>query len=137
MRFLLECVGQRSKRRSFPEPVRQRPSQQPVGKPWVPGQQRPVEIRADRRSDPAALETARAVVAEARNDAAERLRTSLEPSEPRVVLEARQRVLFARLELAFEQAVPDQPPLARNRVERKQPGARKLGASSITIEAPQ
>ena len=54
--------------------VRERLREQPVGEPRVAREERAVQVRADRAPDAAALEAALAVVPEARDDAAERLR---------------------------------------------------------------
>ena len=92
MRAALELVGQRlelaaPRRRS----VRERLREQPVGEPRVARQERPVEVRADRAAGAAALEAALAVVAEAGDDAAERLGAGVEPRAAGVVLEAGER----------------------------------------------
>ena len=78
-----------------------------------------------------------AVVPEPRDHAAQRLGAVVEARDARVVLEAGQRPPHARLELALQQAVADHPPVARNRVERKEPGAGKLSAVPSTIEPAQ
>ena len=69
-----------------------------------------------------------AVVAESGDDAAERLGARVEERAARVVLEAGQRAPLAGLELALEQDVADHPPLAGDRVQRKQADARQLVA---------
>src|SRR5205085_12052133 len=97
--------------------VGERLRQQPVREPRVPRQERAVEVRADDPAGPAALVAALAVVAEARDDAAERLGAGIEVGPARVVLEARKRSLLARLQLALQQHVADHPPVARHRLE--------------------
>ena len=103
--------------------MRDRLREQPVGEPRVARQQRPVEIRADRAAGAAALEAALAVVAEAGDDAAERLGARIE-QRPAAWFSKPASVAVARLELALEQHVADHPPLARDRLERQQPDAR-------------
>src|SRR4029078_10684449 len=78
-----------------------------------------------------------AVVAEAGQDASEGLRAVLEPCPACVVLEAGQRALLARLELALPQDVADHPALACDRVQRKEAGARELVAALVAVEAPE
>ena len=71
----LEPVGQRLElRRLAAGRMRERLREQPVGEPRVARQQRPVQVRADRPADAAALEAGVAVVAEPGDDAAERRR---------------------------------------------------------------
>src|SRR5581483_4966086 len=53
--------------------VGERLREQPVGELRIPRQQRPVQIRPDRASEPASLVAALAVVSEPGDDAAERL----------------------------------------------------------------
>src|SRR5215208_4665465 len=98
--------------------VGQRLREEPVGEPRIAGQEGAVEVRADRPPDATALEAAVAVVAEPCDDAAERLRADVEMRTAGVVLEARERALHARLELALEQAVADHPRVAGDGVER-------------------
>ena len=134
----LELVGERLElRRLAAASVRERLREQPVGEPRVARQQRPVEVRADRAAEPAALEAALAVVAEAGDDAAERLRTGVELRPAGVVLEARERPARARLELGLEQHVADHPPLAGDRLERQQADARHVLAVEAAIAAPE
>ncbi|HJV28899.1 MAG TPA: hypothetical protein VJ645_00100 [Gaiellaceae bacterium] len=59
--------------RLFARGVRDRLREHPVGEPWVAGEQRSVEVRADGTVDSAAFGAARAVVAESGHDATERL----------------------------------------------------------------
>ena len=75
----------------------------------------------------AALVAALAVVAEAGDDAAERLGAGVEQRAARVVLEAGQRPPLARLQLALEQDVADHPPRPGDRVEREE--RRRPGSS--------
>ena len=134
MRLLFELVCERLQLRRLTEAVLERPRQEPVGQPRVARQEGPVEVRADRRADPHALEAALAVVAEAGHDPAERLRALVEARDAGVVLETGQRPAHARLELALQQAVADHAPLSGDRVEREDAGTRQLGAASPTVE---
>ena len=78
------------------------------------------------RPSAAALEAALAVVAEAGDDAAERLGARVEVRAAGVVLEPGERAPVAGAELALEQHVADHPPLAGDRVKREQADARQL-----------
>src|SRR5262245_10502318 len=113
------------------------PGEKPVRQPRVARQQRPVEIRPHRGADACALVAALAVVPEPRYDSAERLRAIVEPRDPGVVLEARERPPNARLELALEQAVADHPALARDRVQREEPRTGQLRAAASPVEATE
>src|SRR5438105_13051949 len=112
--FRLETVRQRVERRRFAQTAGQRLREQPVRKPRVPGEQRAVEIRPDRPADATPLVAALAVVPESGDHAAERLGARIESSSAGVVLEAGERPLAARRELALEQHVACHPPLARD-----------------------
>ena len=115
----LEHVGERLElRRLAAGPVRERLREQPVGEPRVAGKQRPVEVRPDRAADARALEAALAVVPEAGDHATEGLGAWVELGAARMVLEARERVDRARVELAPEQDVADHPALAGHGLER-------------------
>ena len=111
-----------------------RPGKQPIGELRVPRQQWPVEIRADGVAEAAPFEPRLAVVPEACDDATERLRTVVEDRPARVVLEARDRLPPARVELALEKHVSDQSPVPGDRVQRKHACARLLRARSVAIE---
>src|SRR5436190_16733124 len=111
--------------------------QEPVGKPRVAGQERTVEVRPDRAADTTALIAARAVVAEPGHDAAERLGALVEDRPAGVVLEARERLPPAGLQLALEEHVPDHAPRACDRVEREQADARLLCAALVAVEATE
>ena len=89
------------------------------------------------RPSAAALEAALAVVAEAGDDAAERLGAGVEPRAAGVVLEARERAALARLELALEQHVADHPPLAGDRLERQQADAGHVLAVEAAVAAAE
>src|SRR5205085_9231557 len=80
----------------------------------------------------AALVAAFAVVAEARDDPAERLGAGIEPGPAGMVLEARQRSAYAGLELAVQEDVADHPPLPGNGLEREQADARHV----LAVKAP-
>ena len=117
MRLTFELVGERLELgRVAAGPVGERLGEQPVGEPRVAGQQRAVQVRAEHAAGAAALVAALAVVAEAGEDAAERLGAVVEARPAGVVLEAGQRAPLAGLELALEQHVADHPPLAGDRV---------------------
>src|SRR5439155_10128608 len=85
--------------------VCERLGEEPVSEPRVARQERAVEVRAEDAPGSAALAPALAVVPEARDDAAERGRVRVEAGPAGVVLEARERPLVARLELALEEDV--------------------------------
>ena len=70
--------------------VRKRLCEEPVCEPGIAWQQRAVEIRSDDPAGAAAFETRLPVVAEARNDAAERLCARVENRPAGMVLEPRQ-----------------------------------------------
>ena len=78
------------------------------------------------RPGPAALVAARAVVAEARDDPAERLRAVVQDRPARRGSRTRRACAAPRLELALEQHVADHPPLAGDRVQRQ--GGRRRAA---------
>jgi hypothetical protein len=124
MRLLFELVCKRLQLSTLAEAMLERPRQEPVGQPGVPRKERPVEVRADGRADPNALQAALAVVAEARHDPTERLRVGVEPRDSGVVLETGQRPAHTRLELALQQAVADHAPFPGDRVQRKDCGTR-------------
>ena len=96
-----------------------------------------MQIRADRAAEPAAFVAALAVVAEAGDDAPERLGAGVEPRPARVVLEAGERLAVARLELALEQHVADHPPLAGDGLERQEPDARHVLAVEAAVAAAE
>ena len=110
-----------------------RPGKQPVGELRVPRQQWPVEIRADCVAEATPFEPRLAVVPEACDDATERLRTVVEDRPARVVLEPRDRLPPARVELALEKHVSDQSPVPGHRVQRKHACAGLLRARSVAI----
>src|SRR5436305_21967 len=87
----------------------------------------------DATASPAAL----AVVAEARDHAAQRLRTRIQARAPGVVLEAGQRLPHARLQLALEQDVADHARLARDGVQREEPDPGQVGAVEVTVRAAE
>jgi hypothetical protein len=89
--------------------MRDRLSQEPVREPRIPGQERAVQIGADRAAEAAALVAALAVVAETGDDPPERLGIVVEERPTGMVLESRERLTFAALELAFDQNVADHP----------------------------
>ena len=90
-----------------------------------------------RAADAAALEARLAVVAEARDDAAERLAPGVEARAAGVVLEAGERPALAGLELALEQDVADHPPLARDRLVREEPDAGHVDAVAVAVAAAE
>src|SRR5262249_45092811 len=111
--------------------------EQPVRKPRVSRQQRPVQVGANGATEPAALVAALTVVAEAGYDAPKRFRARIEDRPAGVVLESGQRLLRGRLELALEQNVADHAPGAGDRVERQEADARQLLAALVAIEAAE
>jgi len=119
------------------EAMRQRLREQPVGKPRVARQQRAVQVRADRTADAAAFPAAFAVVAEAGDDAAQRVRARIEARAARVVLEAGQRPPHARLQLALKQDVADHPSLARDRLQREDADPGQIGTVEIQVRTAE
>jgi hypothetical protein len=115
------------------EAARERLRKQPIREPRVARQQRPVQIGADGAADAAALEPARAIVAEAGDDAAERLRAGIEVGATGVVLEAGERPPHVRLDLALDQDVSDHAGLTGDGLERKQADARQVGAVEVAV----
>src|SRR5687768_2851418 len=111
--------------------------QEPVGEPGVPREERAVEVRPDRTADAAAFESALSVVPEARDDAAESLGTRIEHRAPGVVLEARQKLALAGLELAFEEHVADHAALAGHCLVRKEADAREHRAVAPAVGAAE
>src|SRR5205085_8092243 len=99
--------------------VRERLREQPVREPRVARQERAVQVRPHDPAGPAALVAALAVVAEARDDAAERLGARVQVRPAGVVLEARECPFVARLTLALQQPVAGHPAVARDRLERE------------------
>src|SRR5437870_1631943 len=117
----LELVAERLElRHVFAAAMRESLREQPVGKPRVAGQQRPMEICPDRPSHSSAFEAALAVVPEAGQDAAQWLGAGIEPGPAGVVLEARQCVPGTGVELALEEDVADHSALAGHGLERQQ-----------------
>src|SRR2546425_5655222 len=137
MGLMLELVWQRLEQRQIACSMGDRLGEQPVGEPRVAGQQRSVEVGADRPAEPAALVTTLSVVAEPGHDAAQRLGAGVEDRPPGVVLEAGERPLRAGLELAFEQDVADHPPGPGNGVEWQQADSGLLLAALVAVEASQ
>src|SRR5712691_12208505 len=138
MRLRLELVRKRRQFRGLAAAAMcERLLEQPVGEPRVARQERAVQIRADRAAEPAAFMTALAVVAEAVDDPAERLRTRIETGAARVVLEAGERSRRAGLELALEEHVADHPPRACHCLERQEPDARHVLAVKAAVAATE
>src|SRR5881409_482428 len=98
----LEVVGQRVESRWLAAPPGDGLSQQPVRKPRIAGQKRPVQVRAAGSAGAAAFVSALAVVAEPRDDAAQRLGALVQIRAARVVLEACKRPALPGLQLARE-----------------------------------
>src|SRR5262245_24113767 len=110
MRFAFEVVRELAELRRLSEAVLECPLEEPVGEPRVPRQERAVEVRPDRRPQPAALEAALAVVAEAGEHTAERRGVRVEPRDARMVLEAGHGTPLAFHEVALDQAIADHAP---------------------------
>ena len=111
--------------------------EQPVGEPGVAGQKRAVEVGADHAPGAAALEAALAVVAEACEHTSERLGARIEVRAPGMILEAGDRPLLTRLELALDQDVADHAPLAGDSLEREQADAGHVLAVEPPIAAAE
>ena len=138
VRACLEPVGQRLQlRRLSTRRVPQGLGQQPVSQPGIAGEQRTVEIGADRAPDPDAFIPGLTVVSEPGDDAAERLCTRIEPSSARVVLKTRDGPALPGHELAFEQDVADHPPLAGNGVVGEEAHTGERLALLVEIAAPE
>src|SRR5206468_13037470 len=103
----------------------------------VAREQRSVQVRADRPSDAASLEAAFAIVAEAGDDAAERLRAGVEPRPSGVVLEPGERADDTWLELALEQDVADHPPGPGHRLQGEQADAGQVFAQQVAVGTSQ
>src|SRR5207247_8754767 len=73
----------------------------------------------------------------AREDVAEGRRAGVEAGPARVVLEARERSLLARLELTLEEDVADHPPLSGDGPERKNGRAGHVLPVEAAAAAPQ
>ena len=114
VRLRLEPVGQRLElRRLSTRRVRQSLRQQPVREPGIAGEQRAVEVGADRAADPDALVARLAVVPEPGEDAAERLR-------------ARDRVAFGRRGSRNPRRSGARRARARTRAGRRRSSAARL-----------
>src|SRR5205085_12612695 len=99
--------------------------------------QRPVQVRPDSAPDTATFEAALAVVAEAGNDAAERLRSPVEMRAAGVVLEAGEHPPDPGFELALEQDVADHAPLTGDRLEREEADAREVDAVEVAVRTAE
>src|SRR5712692_8495975 len=137
MRLGFEVIGERLQRRRLVEAMCERLFEQPVGEPRVPRQERAMQVRPDGTPDATALPAALAVVAEPGHDAAERLRTRIQASAPRVVLESRERAAHAGLELALQEDVADHARVAGDRVQGEEADPRQVGALDATVRAPE
>src|SRR3954464_3902905 len=93
-----------------------------------------MQVCPDRPACATALVAALAVVAEAGDDSAQGLGALLEDRPPGMVLEAGERPLRARLQLALEQHGADHPARSRNGVERQQADAGQLLAALVAVE---
>src|SRR6266704_3152222 len=96
-----------------------------------------MKVRPHCAPDAAAFPAALAVIAEARHDPAERLRTGIKARPSGVVLEARERTAHAGLELALQEDVADHAGFAGGGVEREDADSRQVGAVKIAVRAPQ
>jgi hypothetical protein len=117
--------------------MRERLLEQPVREPRIARQERAVQIRPDRALEPAPLEAAAAVVAEARDHPAERLGAGIEPRATCMVLEAGDRARHTGLELCLDQHVADHAALARDGLQWEQPDARHVLAVEAAVAASE
>jgi hypothetical protein len=96
-----------------------------------------MEVRAQRAAAPAAFVAAFPVVAEPRDDAAQRLGAGFQNCPSRMVLEPGDGMPLAWLELAVEEDVSDHAPLAGDRMVAEDSRSRKLDAAAVTVEAAE
>ena len=134
MRLQLELVVERLEGGRLAQLVRGGFGEDPVGEPRIAREEGTVEVRADHAPRSAALEAALPVVAEAGQNAAERLGARVQVRPSGVILEAGQRLPGP---LALEENVSDHPPLAGDGVEREEAAARQLGAAAVAVEASE
>ena len=131
----LELVGERLELDLAAGRVRERVREQPVGEPRVAREQRAVEVRAVDAALPAALVAGRAVVAEARDHAAERLGALVEDRPAGVVLEARERAAPAHAQSSRTSPIMRRSPATVCSGSRPMPG--QLGAGAVAVEAAE
>src|SRR5919201_5182564 len=104
VRLGLELVGERVEAgRRVARAVGDRLRQEPVREPRVSGEQWAVQVRANGTADAATFVAALAVVPEAGDDTAQRVRLLIQARAAGVVLEAGKRATLAGLQLALEQ----------------------------------
>ena len=101
MGLVLELIRQRLEQRQIACSMGDRLREQPVGEPRVAGQQRPVEVGADRPAEAAAFVATLSVVAEPGHDASEGLGAWIENRPPGVILEAGKGSFRPGLKLAL------------------------------------
>src|SRR5205823_5312837 len=94
--------------------------EQPVCEPGISRKQRAVEVRPERPPQTATFEAGLAVVSKPVHDAAKRLGAWIEGRSSCVVLEARDRPPYARLELALEEDVTDHARRPGSRLVREE-----------------
>jgi hypothetical protein len=123
MRFSFQFVLERLQGRDLIDAVAECLREQPVSEPRISREERPVEIRPDGATNAAAFPAALAVVAEAGDNAAERLGAFVEARPAGMVLESRQRPALTGLELALQQHVADHPRIPCDRLVREEPDA--------------
>src|SRR4051812_15992784 len=134
---MLEVVREGLELRRLADAVGERVGEHPVGEPGVAGEERAVEVRADGTAEAAALEAGAAVVPEPVDHAAQRLGALVQVRAAGMVLEAGERLLETRLELALEQDVADHAPVAGNGLVREDAGARLLASVLVAVEAAE
>src|SRR5690348_379850 len=117
--------------------MRQCLRQQPVGKPGVPGEERPMQVGPDRASYATPFIAAFAIVSEPGDDATERRHARVEMRAAGMVLKARETRPHAWLELALEEYVADHPFLARDRLQRKEADPGQLDTSEVSIRTAE
>ncbi len=131
---MLERVRERWKLDPVAACVLERLGEQPVCEPRVAREQRPVEVGAVDPAGTGALEPRASVVAEARDDPAERRCLRIQERAAAVILEARELLAGP---LAVDEDVPDHPPLAGDRLERQQADPRQLGTRAVAVGAAE
>jgi hypothetical protein len=110
---------------------------EPVCKPGISRQERPVEVGSDRPPDPAPFEPRLAVVPESEDDPAQRLGPRLEDRSPSMVLETSELVPISRLELAVEENVSDHAGGAGDRLVGEKAHAGQEGSVTASIPATE
>src|SRR4029079_6463726 len=105
--------------------------------PRIAREQRAVEVRPDRPTDPASLEPRRAVIAVAGHAAPERLGAVVEDRPAGMVLEAGDRASATLRQRALQEDVADHPRVARYRLVGEEPDALQPRSVAAPDTAPK